>query len=53
METYEFTIVASGLVPEEEDFEDRLFEIGGGDATRRPEGRDHAGFKGILPSGRE
>ncbi|MGA9796333.1 MAG: hypothetical protein WBQ17_12455 [Rhizomicrobium sp.] len=33
MTTYEFTIVASGLDPEAEDFEDRFFEAGCDDAT--------------------
>jgi hypothetical protein len=33
MKTHEFTIIASGLDPEADDFEDRLFEAGCGDAT--------------------
>lgn len=33
MKTHEFTIVASGLDPEAEDFEDRFFEAGCSDAT--------------------
>ena len=33
MKTHEFTIVATGLDPEGEDFEDRFFEAGCGDAT--------------------
>jgi transcriptional regulator with XRE-family HTH domain len=33
MKTYEFTIIASGLDPEAEDFEDRFFEAGCDDAT--------------------
>ena len=33
METFEFTLIASGLDPEAEDFEQRFFEAGCGDAT--------------------
>jgi hypothetical protein len=33
MKTYEFTIIASGLDPEAEDFEDRFYEAGCDDAT--------------------
>ncbi len=33
MKIYEFTIIASGLDPEAEDFEDRFFEAGCDDAT--------------------
>lgn len=33
MEMHEFTIIASGLDPEAEDFEDRFFEAGCDDAT--------------------
>ncbi len=33
MKAYEFTIIASGLRPEQAGFEDRLFEAGCGDAT--------------------
>ena len=33
MKTYEFTIIASGLHPEMEDYEDRFFEAGCDDAT--------------------
>ncbi|MGH6877961.1 MAG: hypothetical protein ACREHV_11390, partial [Rhizomicrobium sp.] len=33
MKTYEFTIVATGLDPEAEDFEDRFFDAGCEDAT--------------------
>lgn len=33
MKTYEFAIIASGLDPETEDFEDRFFEAGCDDAT--------------------
>ncbi|HEY3778471.1 MAG TPA: hypothetical protein VGL35_10480 [Rhizomicrobium sp.] len=33
MKTHEFTIIASGLDPEADDFEDRFFEAGCGDAT--------------------
>jgi hypothetical protein len=33
METYEFSIIASGIDPEAEDFEDRFFEAGCDDAT--------------------
>lgn len=33
MKTFEFTIVASGLDPEADDFEDRFFEAGCDDAT--------------------
>ena len=33
MKTHEFTIVASGLDPEAEDFEDRFYEAGCDDAT--------------------
>jgi hypothetical protein len=33
MKTFEFTIIASGLDPDADDFEDRLFEAGCGDAT--------------------
>jgi hypothetical protein len=33
MKTHEFTIIASGLDPETEDFEDRFFEAGCDDAT--------------------
>jgi hypothetical protein len=33
METYEFTIIASGPHPEQDGFEDRFFETGCDDAT--------------------
>lgn len=33
MKTYEFTIIASGLDPEADDFEDRFYEAGCDDAT--------------------
>lgn len=33
MESHEFTIVATGLDPEADDFEDRFFDAGCGDAT--------------------
>ena len=33
MNKYQFTIIASGLDPEAEDFEDRFFEAGCDDAT--------------------
>jgi hypothetical protein len=33
MKTHEFTIIASGLDPEMEGYEDRFFEAGCGDAT--------------------
>src|SRR3954453_14090361 len=33
MKAYEFTVVASGLDPESDDFEDRFFEAGCSDAT--------------------